>query len=287
MIKQRGKWSFDVLQVSKKLFTKNAGVEIYNNTGLALTVGQLVYINGFDGTKNLPTVALAVNTARPAVMVVKEQIANGATGMVYFEADVTGIDTSGAAAVGSLVYLNSVSGGWTLTSPTLSTQAVQEIGTVTVKAVAGSIYFYPGRFVLQKIIKAMIQVNSLDGAVVANVADSNTTGGIPVIYRIPIPDGATGNVDVVMDHKIRVIDAHVVKTTAAGGVGDTITVNNGAIAITDAMSINVADKVVVKAGTIDDAQHEIAAAGTLRVVRTKASALDVSCIVYVSALRIA
>lgn len=128
---------------------------------------------------------------------------------------------------------------------------------------------------------------SLTGTQVATVADANVIGGVPVIHRIDVADGTTGDVDVTLTHKTRVINVWLVKTAGAGGSSDTITVKNGSTAITDAMSINVSDKVVVRAGTIDDAQHEIAAAGTLRVTRTKASANNVACIVYVEGLRVA
>lgn len=126
----------------------------------------------------------------------------------------------------------------------------------------------------------------LDGAGVANVANANVIGGVPVLFRIDVADAATGNVDVVTTHKIRVIDAWAVKVGALGGAANTVQVANGANAITDAMSINIADQAVARAATIDDAQHEIAAGGTLRVIRTKAGG-NAACIVYVSALRVA
>lgn len=120
----------------------------------------------------------------------------------------------------------------------------------------------------------------------ANVANAQVTPGQVILYRIDVADGATGNVDVVLTYKSRVINAWVVKTVGAGGASDTITVNNGATAITDAMSINVADKTLVRAGAIDDASHEISSGGTLRIVRTKVSAANVACTVYVEAIRV-
>lgn len=126
-------------------------------------------------------------------------------------------------------------------------------------------------------------VDMLPSPVVAN----QTAPGIPVLHEITVPDAATGDVDVVLDQKTRILDVWLVKTGGAGGSGDTITVKNGSTAITDAMDINVADKVVVRAGTIDDAQQEIAAAGTLKVTRTKGSANNAACKVYVLAVRAA
>lgn len=122
---------------------------------------------------------------------------------------------------------------------------------------------------------------SLDGTQAAEVADVNVIGGLPVLFRIAAA-ALTGDTDVTMTHKVRVIDAWCV-ATAAGGAADTITIKNGATAITDAMDLNVSDKVVVRAGTIDDASHEIAAAGTLRVSGASAA----TCVVYVLAIRVA
>lgn len=113
------------------------------------------------------------------------------------------------------------------------------------------------------------------------VTPNDTAPSLLVVHEITVPDGATGDVDVVLDKKTRIIDVWLVKTAGAGGTSDTITVKNGSTAITDALDINVADKVVVRAGTIDDAQASVAAAGTLRVTRTKSSANNVACVVYV------
>lgn len=121
----------------------------------------------------------------------------------------------------------------------------------------------------------------------ANVADANVIGGIPVIHRIDVAAGATGDVDVVLTHKTRVIDAWLVKRNGAGGGGGTITVKNGSTAITDDLSIDVADKAIVRATTIDDAQHEISGGGTLKITRTRTASSDETCVVYVTGIRVA
>jgi len=123
------------------------------------------------------------------------------------------------------------------------------------------------------------------GANVATLLDNAVIGGIPVVFIVDVPDGATGDVDVVSTDKVEVIEVVVVKKAAAGGASDTITVKNGATAITNAMDINIADKAIVRAGSIDDAASAIAAGGTLRVTRTKIAAANVACRVEIFAVR--
>ena len=133
------------------------------------------------------------------------------------------------------------------------------------------------------VTQAKIAPNSLDSTVAGNVADINTEGGIVVLHRINAV-ALTGNVDVVLTHKTRVVDAWAIQT-AAGGAGDTIQFLNGATAITNALDLNVAEQTVVRATTIENnlGAHEIAAGGTLRV--TGASAVTAIC--YVLGIRVA
>jgi hypothetical protein len=126
----------------------------------------------------------------------------------------------------------------------------------------------------------------LTGVHAAYAADKNVIGALPVLHRVDVAAGATGDVDTTLTHKTRVTEVWLVKKSAAGGGAGTIQVKNGASAITDAMSINVADQTVVRCTTIDDAQWEIAAAGTLRCTRTRTASTDETCTVYVLGLRV-
>lgn len=128
-------------------------------------------------------------------------------------------------------------------------------------------------------------VATITGANIAVVADDATVGGVEECFVVAIADGVTADKDITVNDKFEVTRVEVVKTTAAGGANDKITVKNGATAITDAMDINIADKAIVRAGTIDDAASVIAAAGTLRVTKTKASAANVACRVLVYGVR--
>lgn len=134
---------------------------------------------------------------------------------------------------------------------------------------------------------AKIAAASLDGTINKVVADVNIIGGLPVLHRIDVPAGVTGDVDVVLTHKTRVVDVWLVKRVAAGGGAGTIQVKNGAAAISNALSIDIADQTIARALTLDDANWEIAAAGTLRVTRTRTASTDETCTVYVSGIRVA
>ncbi len=125
----------------------------------------------------------------------------------------------------------------------------------------------------------------LTGAKAAVVAGLNVVGGLPLTFMIPLAAGAVGNTDVVMTHKVRVLDAYLV-LKSAGVTSTTLQVLNGANAITDAMAASGSDTAIVRATTLDDANYEIAAAGTLRIT-TAAGASQPDALVVVTAVRVA
>lgn len=119
----------------------------------------------------------------------------------------------------------------------------------------------------------------------ATTANADVVGAIPVLHRIDITAGALGDTDVTLTYKTRVIDAWLI-LRGAGVATTTLTVKNGATAITDAMAASGSDKALVRCATIDDAQHEIAAAGTLRVT-SATGATQPDATVYVLGVRVA
>lgn len=126
---------------------------------------------------------------------------------------------------------------------------------------------------------------SEDGTIAKVVAESNVIGGIPLIFMIPIAAGALGDTDIIMTHKIRVLDLYLV-LRGAGIATTTLQVKNGANAITDAMDASGSDTDLVRAGNIDDANYEIAATGTLRVT-SATGATQPDALVVVTAVRVA
>jgi hypothetical protein len=117
------------------------------------------------------------------------------------------------------------------------------------------------------------------------LADADVLCSVPIVYRIDIAAGANADKDVVVTHKIRVVDAAVV-LRGAGVASEVMTVKNGANAITNGIAASGADTTVTRAGTIDDAQWEIAAGGTLRVTGSAGASMP-ACTVYVWAHRVA
>lgn len=115
------------------------------------------------------------------------------------------------------------------------------------------------------ITQAMDAPNSRDATIVANGADDNLVGVIPVLFRIKIAAGALATKNLIMTHKIRVIDAWL-HLDGAGVATTTLQLLNGVTAITDAMAASGAIKAVVRCAQIDATQQDIAAGGTLAVV---------------------
>lgn len=287
--------------------TPKMGIRVINKTGSDIAADKLVALLGFDVTSSRPKCVLAdANVAaHDNIWVTPDGIANGEEGYVYKGSLSAANLNTNFGTVGDPVYLSETAGGFTGTAPTATDSVVYPVGFTMVKsATVGQIFWNIGpiRKVSSNGTNVTMDAANLDGVTLdangagstvqvipaslsgtqaAEVADVNVIGGIPVIHRITAA-ALTGDVDVTLTHKTRIIDVYCINT-AAGGAGDTITVKNGATAITDAMDINKNDKVITRAGTIDDAQYEIAASGTLRVT----GASGATCEVVVVGIRVA
>jgi hypothetical protein len=127
----------------------------------------------------------------------------------------------------------------------------------------------------------------LGGANFASSTDNNVIGTPIILFRIPVAAGVSGDVDTqITTAAVRVIDAWLVKTVAAGGGAGSMQVQTAAaVAVTSTMSIDVADQTLVRPTTIDDASHNFAAGATIRIRRTRAASNAEDCVVYVMAVR--
>lgn len=140
-----------------------------------------------------------------------------------------------------------------------------------INAIAGEASTGAGQLVQILPPGASVKSPSGGGAGVANVADAQTSPGVPVCYTFNIADGATANYDIVVDDKFEVLEVVTIKTSADGGAGDQVVIQNGASAISDAISMNHTHKTITRAATIDETHNVIAAAGTLRAAVTKST----------------
>lgn len=114
----------------------------YNDSGVALTDGQIVYISGAQGNRIAVKLALATTdgTSAGTLGMVTEPIAIGAEGFITILGTVNGLNTTGLTA-GALVYLSpTVAGAYTTTKP-VAPQHTVTLGYVErVHATVGSIY---------------------------------------------------------------------------------------------------------------------------------------------------
>jgi hypothetical protein len=174
--------------------------------------------------------------------------------------------------------------GTTLTSVAMSGDVnIDNAGAATIQSDAVT----TSKILDANVTEAKVAPNSLTGTVAGNVGDDSIIGGIPILFKIATDGGATGNKDITMTHKVRILDVWSVNL-AAGTTSDTVQVFNSTNAITNAMDISGVDTSLVRAATIDDANHEIAASGTLRVTETDGGGADSPPLaVYILAVRVA
>jgi len=111
------------------------------------------------------------------------------------------------------------------------------------------------------------EIQILDGDNLADVADDQTIGGVPILFAIAIAGGATADEDVTITQKIRVIDFWA-QMNGAGDTSDTLQLKSTTAAISDALDWTGSDKAIVRAASLDDANATVASGGILRVTMT-------------------
>jgi len=118
------------------------------------------------------------------------------------------------------------------------------------------------------------------------IVDGDTAGGLITAFTFAIADVASQDFDVVLDHKIEVVEILVHKRGGAGGAANTVQVKNVANAISEAMSLNVAQDAVVRnaTNTFANAVIDPAAGGKLRFSLVKAGG-NAACFVIVNFIR--
>lgn len=263
------------------------GVSAYNDSGVSLTPGKLVYVSGWSlapsgggWVRNVKQAgASTTSPAHRAEYVVLETIAVGSFGRVGKSGVVRDLNTNGVTTAGDPVYLDTTLGAFSATAPTAAAANVQIVGFATVKSASVGVV----RFDLSREPVSLGSQGVLDGSLLG-IKTANTTIlaaagalasaniGVPVVVPLDIPDAASGNVDFTgLPYKMRVLDAVYIKTGGAGNAGNSSKLVNQTAGsdITDAIN-SATDTARVSPGAINDAGWTLAAGSTLRVTTVKA-----------------
>ena len=150
------------LQVGQEIVAR-----VYNDSGVALTDGQIVYISGAQGNRIAVKLAKADAEATSAgtLGMVTESIAIGAEGFITMVGTVNHLDTSSLTA-GALVYLSaSTAGAYTTTPPTAPNHRVTLGYVERVHATVGSIYVK---------VDNGYEIDELHNVLISGVASGNT-----------------------------------------------------------------------------------------------------------------
>ena len=107
-----------------------------NNTGATITKGSPVYVFGHTTETQVADADNSSASTMPAFGIAKDDIANGATGVIVLAGEITGINTS-SFTIGDELFVGT-GGTLTATRPT-GTALVQKIAKVTKAAASGEI----------------------------------------------------------------------------------------------------------------------------------------------------
>jgi hypothetical protein len=109
---------------------------VRNMSGIALSKGTPIYISGSTGDNGNAYVADAADASKmPAMYIVGEDLAIGATGIALCHGLIEGVNTTGYTA-GTIIYV-AEGGGWTSSRPSGSASVVQVLGVVQFEGVGG------------------------------------------------------------------------------------------------------------------------------------------------------
>lgn len=116
-------------------------VRVYNDTGVVMTKGQVVYISGAQGNRVAVKLADATSevTSKGTIGIVAQQILADTEGFVQTTGPMYNLNTIGLTA-GNVLFLSETEGEWTATEPTPPAHGVRLAYVERVHATAGSVY---------------------------------------------------------------------------------------------------------------------------------------------------
>jgi hypothetical protein len=115
-------------------------LEVTNNSGVSIAMGDPVYISGFNSTSGKPRITksqASTIATFPVVGLAQSAIGNGSDGVIVISGVFTGINTSSYSA-GNLLYVGT-SGGLTATQPISATTNSSVVAVVSKANVNGTI----------------------------------------------------------------------------------------------------------------------------------------------------
>ncbi len=200
------------LQVGQEMVAR-----VYNDSGVALTDGQIVYISGAQGNRIAVKLAIATadGTSAGTLGMVTESIAIGAEGFITVMGTVNGLNTIGLTQ-GALVYLSpTVAGEYTTTKP-VAPQHTVTLGYIErVHATVGSIYVK---------VDNGYELDELHNVLISGAASGNT-----LIYDAVV--GVWKNANITAGTGVSV----------TGGAGSVTIANTGVTSVTASTGISVSD----------------------------------------------
>lgn len=203
-------------------------INVRNETGGTLAVGDLVYLSGWNETHKrfLVSKADADVAGAQATFIVSAAILTAANGQVVKKLRLTGCNTNGAT-VGDPVYLSTTAGGWTLSAPSGADDINQIIGRVTVvHASTGEIEVDVESLALAKIGSNEMQAGAI---VSAAITDGTIVAADLATDSVEAAEIAAGAVDTaeLAAGAVFFADAKVFVSTEQTGTGSSQNVAHG------------------------------------------------------------
>lgn len=122
-------------------YAESVSLVAQNETGVTISAGTVVYVDGYDATSGLPTISPAdadSASTMPAIGIVPTAINHNASGKVIIQGVYTG--NTSAFTIGDVLYVSGTAGSLTTTRPT-GTALPQRFGIVTkVHASTGTVH---------------------------------------------------------------------------------------------------------------------------------------------------
>ncbi|HUX16286.1 MAG TPA: hypothetical protein VMW52_07415 [Phycisphaerae bacterium] len=249
-----------VLDMRRAQAATPIGGAISAQSGSGVTRNRFVYLSA-DGV-----IDLATSASVEAVGVCEANAASGAVTRYAPVGTITNVQIGEAVAAGNLLTAGTSGYAYVVDTNDPLNQRVCAMA-LTTDADAND----------NPTVKALVLASSCEGP---RAFTADTIPGTPVCF---VADAnADGNTSIIVPYAVRVIDIWTVQVGASSDANATVTVQNGANAMSAALSLAGADDGIARAATLVDAYQDVAAAGEICVATALVDVTGVR--VYILAL---